>query len=371
MQVRVLKQANPTSKKKILCTVMALVLAMVLTSLLIAVMGHNPFQVYYSMIEGCIGTPHRVRQTIITAIPLVITSIGVGIAFRMRFWNIGAEGQILMGGCFATFAALYFKELPGIVLLPTMMLLGALGGGLWALIPALLKAKFNTNETIVTLMMNYIALKWIVFLQYGPWKDPAAMGFPKIANFTDNAILPKVFGVHIGWIIALSLVGAIYYLIYYTKTGYEIQVLGESENTARYAGMNVKKVILIAMMLSGAICGLTGMIQASAVNNTLTMDLTAGVGNTAIIIAWLSNLKTPWMLVVSILFAILNQGASYIQTVYQIPQAAAEVIQGIILFCILGSQFFIHYKVRFEKDKYPVSGQGIAQSGLKNKEEVA
>lgn len=349
MQVRVTKAANQTSKKKIITTLVAIVIAMIITSLLIAVMGHNPLNVYYSMIEGCFGSGHRFKQTIITAIPLIITAVGVGVAFRMKFWNIGAEGQILMGGCFATFAALYFKSLPAFILLPIMICFGAIGGGLWALIPAVLKAKLNTNETIVTLMMNYIALKWIVFLQYGPWKDPQAMGFPKIANFTDNAILPKVFGVHMGWVIALLLVIGIHYFINYTKTGYEIQVLGESENTAKYAGMNVKKIILIAMITSGAICGLTGMIQASAVNNTLTMELTAGVGYTAIIIAWLSNLKTPWMVVVSMLFAVLTQGASYIQTVYQIPQAAAEVIQGIILFCILGSQFFIQYQVHFDK----------------------
>lgn len=349
MQIRVAKASNPSNKKKVLCTLVAIGLAMIITSVIIAVMGHNPLNVYYSMLEGCLGTSHRIKQTIITAIPLVVTAVGIGIAFRMKFWNIGAEGQILMGGCFATFAALYFKNLPAIVLLPTMILLSAIGGGIWALIPAILKAKFNTNETIVTLMMNYIALKWVVFLQYGPWKDPNAMGFPKIANFTDNAILPKLFGVHIGWLIALILVVVIYYFINHTKIGYEIQVLGESENTAKYAGMNVRKIILVAMMMSGAICGLTGMIQASAVNNTLTMDLTAGVGYTAIIIAWLSNLKTPWMVVVSILFAILTQGASYIQTVYQIPQAAAEVIQGIILFCILGSQFFINYKVHVKE----------------------
>ena len=349
MQIRVAKASNPSNKKKVLCTLVAIGIAMIITSVIIAVMGHNPLNVYYSMLEGCLGTSHRIKQTIITAIPLVVTAVGIGIAFRMKFWNIGAEGQILMGGCFATFAALYFKNLSAIVLLPTMILLSAIGGGIWALIPAILKAKFNTNETIVTLMMNYIALKWVVFLQYGPWKDPNAMGFPKIANFTDDAILPKLFGVHIGWLIALILVVVIYYFINHTKIGYEIQVLGESENTAKYAGMNVRKIILIAMMMSGAICGLTGMIQASAVNNTLTMDLTAGVGYTAIIIAWLSNLKTPWMVVVSILFAILTQGASYIQTVYQIPQAAAEVIQGIILFCILGSQFFINYKVHVKE----------------------
>ena len=203
MQIRVTKASNPSNKKKVFCTLVAIGLAMIITSVIIAVMGHNPLNVYYSMLEGCLGTSHRIKQTIITAIPLVVTAVGIGIAFRMKFWNIGAEGQILMGGCFATFVALYFKNLPAIVLLPTMILLSAIGGSIWALIPAILKAKFNTNETIVTLMMNYIALKWVVFLQYGPWKDPNAMGFPKIANFTDNAILPKLFGVHIGWIIAL------------------------------------------------------------------------------------------------------------------------------------------------------------------------
>lgn len=350
MQIRVSKNGAISAKKKVAITGLAIVLAIILTSVFIGVMGHNPFEVYASMLEGCFGSAHRFRQTVITAIPLIITAVGIAVAFRMKFWNIGAEGQILMGGFAATFAALYFKDLPAIILIPLMIILGMIGGGIWALIPAMLKAKFGTNETIVTLMMNYIALKWIVYLQYGPWKDPAAMGFPKIANFTDNAILPKVFGINMGWIIAIVLVIGIHVLINHTKAGYEIQVLGESENTAKYAGMNVRKIMIFAMLLSGGICGLTGMIQASAVNNTLTMDLTAGVGYTAIIIAWLANLKSPWIVVVSVFFAILTQGASYIQTAYQIPQAAAEIIQGVVLFCVLGSQFFINYKVHFEKE---------------------
>ncbi|MGL4798389.1 MAG: ABC transporter permease [Cellulosilyticaceae bacterium] len=359
MQVKVSKAGIVSVKKKALITGSAIVVAMIVTSLFIAAMGHNPFSVYASMLEGCFGTAHRMRQTVITTVPLVITAVGIAVAFKMKFWNIGAEGQILMGAFMATGAALYLKDLPAVALIPIMILLGIIGGGLWALIPAILKAKFNTNETIVTLMMNYIALKWVVYLQYGPWKDPNAMGFPKIASFTDNAIMPKVFGVHIGWIMAIILVVAIHYLMNHTKIGYEIQVLGESENTARYAGMNIKKIMLIAMVLSGGICGLTGMVQASAVNNTLTMDLTAGVGYTAIIIAWLSNLKTPWIVVVSVLFAILTQGASYIQTAYQIPQAAAEIIQGIVLFSVLGSQFFINYRVNIEKEEKVVVEEGI------------
>ncbi|MGL4736782.1 MAG: ABC transporter permease [Cellulosilyticaceae bacterium] len=347
MQVRITKAKQRSHKERVLITLGAVISALLVTGIFILVMGHNPFNVYFSMVEGSLGSLYRFKETVIKAVPLLITATGIAVAFKMKFWNIGAEGQILMGAFGATFAALYFKELPSIILLPTMMLLGGICGGIWALIPALLKAKWGTNETIVTLMMNYIALKWIIFLQYGPWKDPNSLGFPKIANFTENAILPKVFGVHMGWVIAIVLVVVIHYFISHTKTGYEIQVMGESEQTARYAGMNIKKIIIVSMLISGGICGLTGMIQASAVNNTLTMELTAGVGYTAIIIAWLSNLKTPWMVIVSFLFALLTQGASYIQTVYQIPQSAASIIQGLLLFFVLGSQFFIQYDLKW------------------------
>jgi simple sugar transport system permease protein len=225
-----------------------------------------------------------------------------------------------------------------------MVLAGMLFGGLWALIPAFFKAQWGTNETIVTLMMNYIGIKWVTYLQYGPWRDPKSLGFPKIANFTENAILPEVFGVHIGWIIALVLVVLVHIFMNHTKKGYEIAVIGESINTARYAGINIKKTILIAIMLSGGLCGLVGMIQASAVNNTLSVEITGGVGYTAIITAWLASLSAPLVLLVSVLFAALLEGGSYIQTVFEIPQAAAQILQGIILFFVLGSEFFIRYK---------------------------
>jgi simple sugar transport system permease protein len=203
-------------------------------------------------------------------------------------------------------------------------------------------------------MMNYIGLKWIMYLQYGPWKDPNSLGFPKIANFTDNAILPKLFGVHIGWVIALLLVAAIYIFLKHTKKGYEIAVIGESIDTARYAGINIKRTILIAILLSGGLCGLVGMIQASAVNNTLSVEVTGGIGYTAIITAWLASLSAPVILLVSILFAALLEGGSYIQTVFGIPQSAAQIMQGIILFFVLGSEFFVRYKFIFVKHQNPV-----------------
>jgi simple sugar transport system permease protein len=270
----------------------------------------------------------------------------------MQFWNIGGEGQIAMGAFAASYFALYMNDMPKPVMLLVMILAGMLAGGIWALIPAFFKAQWGTNETIVTLMMNYIALKWITFLQYGPWKDPKSLGFPKIANFPENAILPELLGVHIGWVFALIMVVAIYIFIGHTKKGYEIAVIGESMNTARYAGINIKKTILIAIMLSGGLCGLVGMIQASAVNNTLSVEITGGVGFTAIITAYLSALNAPVILIVSVLFAALLEGGSYIQTVFGIPQSAAEILQGIILFFVLGSEFFVRYKFAFAKRQH-------------------
>lgn len=348
IKVRIVKAKKLSKKKKISLQIFAVLLALVLTGIFILFMGHNPIDVYISMVQGSFGSGHRIVQTIVKTIPLVIAGLGIGIAFKMKFWNIGGEGQMLMGGFGAALIALNFGDSPKFLVIILMIVVGMLCGGLWALFAGILKERFNTNETIITLMMNYIALKWIVYLQYERWKDPESLGFPKIANFSNSAVLPQVLGIHIGWIIALILVVVVHVFLNYTKTGYEISVLGESENTAKYSGMSVKKVILLTTFISGALVGLAGAIQASAVTNTLNIQLTSNVGNTAIIISWLSGLNAIWTLFVSIAFAVLIQGASYIQTAFQIPQAAADIIQAMILFCVLGCQFFLQYKVVFE-----------------------
>ncbi|MCR4435953.1 MAG: ABC transporter permease [Clostridiales bacterium] len=350
---RIVKRAELSKKKAIAIRAAAIVLALVAAAVFIFALGRNPVDVYLSMLKGAFGSSYRFREIIIKAIPLTITSLGIAIAFKMKFWNIGAEGQIFMGAFAASLFALHFRDMQKPLMLLIMAAAGIIAGGLWALIPAFFKAQFGTNETLFTLMMNYIALKWVTYLQYGPWKDPASFGFPKVANFSDNAILPKVFGIHIGWIITLILIAAVYVFINRTKKGYEISVIGESENTARYAGMNVRKIILTAIFISGGICGLTGMIQASAVNNTLAVEVTGGVGFTAIITAWLGQLSAPIIFIVSFLFAALLQGGAYIQSAFQIPQAAAQIIQGTILFFVLGSEFFIQYRLVF-KNEHPL-----------------
>ena len=225
-----------------------------------------------------------------------------------------------------------------------MFLAGMLGGALWGIIPAFFKAKFGTNETLFTLMLNYIALYLISFLRDGPWQDPNSSGFPKIARFGENAQLDKLFGVHVGWLIGLVLVVIVYIYLKYTKQGYEISVVGESRATAQYAGMNYKKIVLRTMAFSGAICGIAGMVQASGSDLTLTTSVAGGVGFTAIIVAWLAQLNPVGILVVSLLFSVLEKGSTVMQSSYGLSAYSADVLQGIILFFVLGCEFFVRYR---------------------------
>lgn len=342
---RVVKRTDLTKKQSVSFRLIAISGALLTTGIFIFFLGFNPLQVYMSMLDGSFGSMYRFKEAIILTIPLVVTSLGISVAFRMKFWNIGAEGQIIMGAFAASYFALFWAKLPIGLLLPLMFIASVAAGGIWALIPAFFKAQFGTNETLFTLMMNYIALKLITYLQYGPWKDPNALGAGKIALFADNASLPEVFGIHIGWIISAALVILVYIFINKTKRGYEIQVIGESENTARYAGMNVKKIILSSLLLSGALCGMVGMFQVSGVNHTLSYQVANGVGFTAIITTWLAGLSAPVIVIVCFLFAVLQQGGTFIQTAFSIHSSVAQLIQGMILFFVLGSEFFIQYRL--------------------------
>lgn len=323
----------------------SILLSLVCAGLVILILGYNPLQVFPSMVIGAVGTEIRLEQTILKAIPLIVASLGILVAFKMKFWNIGGEGQILMGALAASYVALNVDGLSRPLMLVAMAIAAMLAGGLWAFVPALFKAKMGVNETIFTLMLNYIAIKYVTYLQFGPWKSPESQGFPKVATFGEEAILPELFGIHIGWVIALVFVVLVYLFIYHTKKGYEITVVGQSTETARYAGMNISSIIILSMFVSGGLCGLTGMIQASAVEKTLSASLSGGYGYTAIITAWLSRLNPISLVFVSIAFAILLQGGTYIQISMQIPAAVADMMQGIILFFVLGSEFFLQYKV--------------------------
>ena len=316
----------------------------------------NPVEVYKGIFSGAVGTSRRAWVTIRDTMVLLLIAIGLTPAFKMKFWNIGAEGQITMGALGASWVALNLSpNLPQPVMLLLMMIGAAVCGGIWAFIPAIFKAKLGTNETIFTLMMNYVAIKFVTYLQYGPWMDPAANGFPKIAMFPDNAVLPKLGGVNIGWILAILAAAFVYFFMNYTKKGYEITVVGESIETARYAGMNISRIIVVAMLISGGLCGITGMIQASAIEKTLVYGIANGYGFTAIITAWLSKLNAGYAVAVCAVFAMLIQGGQYIQIALGVPSAVSDIVQGLILFFVLGSEFFMRYRVHIGRNSKEVA----------------
>lgn len=345
--VRVVKKTELTGGKLALFSLGGLFLALIAGGIFILALGKNPFSVYQTIFLGAFRSKMAMQGTIKIAIPLLITSLAITLAFKMKFWNIGGEGQIIMGGIFATYFALFHSDWPHWLLLTVMLLAGMIGGGLWGLIPAFFKSKFGTNETLFTLMLNYIALYMIKYFTEGPWRDPTSSGFPKIATFVPNAQLDKVFGVHAGWIIAVILVFLVFFYLQYTKQGYEIAVVGESQNTARYAGMNVSRIVMRTMFLSGAICGIAGMTQATGAAYTLGESITGGVGFTAIIVAWLARLNPFFSVFFTLFLSALQKGSSVMQSAFGLSTYVSDVLQGIILFVILGVDFFTQYKLVF------------------------
>ncbi len=349
--LRIVKKAEIPVAGTVLLSLAALILAILAGGIFILAIGHNPVKIYASIVQGAWRSKIAIKGTIKIAIPLLIASLGITPAFQMKFWNIGAEGQIIMGGIFASYFALFFHQLPHGVLLPVMFLAGMAGGGLWGMIPAYFKTRFGTNETLFTLMLNYIALYIIKYLTEGPWRDPESSGFPKIATFVENARLDQIFGVHAGWLIGLILAVLVFVYLRFTKQGYEISVVGESVNTARYAGMNVKRIVMRTMFLSGAICGIAGMTQVSGAAYTLGEGVAGGVGFTAITVAWLSKLNPFIILIVTVLFSMLEKGCSVMQSTFGLSPAASGILQGIILFFVLAFDFFTRYRFVLRKGR--------------------
>lgn len=349
-RVHITKRTGTSKATELVTRIIAVVAALAASGIVMLIMGYNPIDIFIKIITSTFSKYSRFVLTINKTILLTTLSLGISAAFRMKFWNIGAEGQLYMGAFGAALVAFGFPDLHPALLLPIMGLAGFAFGAAWAVIPALIKAKFSTSETLVTLMMNYIAIAFISYLETGPWKDPESLGAAKIARFSDNAILPDVFGIHAGWIICLALVVVMTILLKYTKLGYQIDVLGESETTARYAGMNTLKIMLAAVVISGGLCGVAGFMQASAIEKSITHQMSGGLGFTAVITAWLAKLKPPVIVLVSFMFSMLLQSGKTLQ-VMGIPSSITEILQGVIIFFVLGSEFFINYRISFRKNK--------------------
>jgi ABC-type uncharacterized transport system permease subunit len=318
--------------------------ALVLGALFLSITGHDPGQAYADMARGALGSGYALQQTVVKAIPLALAGLGVALAFHAGLWNIGAEGQLVMGAFLASWGALTLRW-PAWALLPLMVLLSLAGGALWALLPGAARAFFRTNEIITTLLLNYVALLWVDYLVFGPWADPSSFSFPYSRPFSDAARLPLLPGtqVHMGVVFVVLVAAVLTFVLRRTAWGYEIRIIGQSPRTAAYAGMPVAANILIVMAASGAIAGLAGMGEVSGVIGRIQQGISPGYGYSAIIIAWLGRLD-PWGTVaVALGFAALINGGFALQT-SGVPGAISSMLQALVLFSVLVGDFFVTHR---------------------------
>lgn len=329
----------------------AILLALVVCALVTMLMtGENPFSIYATIFKGAFGTARKTWVTFQNLAVLLGISLAVTPAFKMRFWNIGAEGQVLIG-CLATAACMIClgDKIPNALLILISLLAALVAGGIWGLLPAFFKAKWNTNETLFTLMMNYIATQLSAFFII-VWEVPKGAGKIGIINQNSEAgWLPVIGGQKYLLIILVVAILTVLMYIYlnYSKQGYEIAVVGESRRTASYAGIKVDRVIIRTMALSGALCGLIGLLLTSSTDHTMTTTIVDGRGFTAVMVSWMAKFNPIIMIFVSLLLVVLNRGAGEISTAFGLNRSFADILTGIILFFIIGCEFFINYKVQF------------------------
>jgi len=347
MRYKLIKRETDSLASRIIVPVLSVLMALLFGWIFLWLYGINPAETYLRMWQGAFGNSYAVSETLVKAIPLMLLGLGLSLAFRMKIWNIGAEGQLYMGAFAASGIALFYGHLPALVLLPVMAAAAFIVGGFWGLIPGSLRAYWGVNETIITLMLNYVAISFVDSFIFGPWKDPASLGFPLSPRFSPQAYLPTIGDsrVHIGLLVALLLAVLFYFLLNYTRWGYEVKVVGESPASARYAGINVKRNIMLVMLISGGIAGLAGMIEVSGITHRLQQGISPGYGFTAIIVAWLARLHPFAIILVAILFGALLVGGFGLQ-IFGLPFSIVLMLQGAVLFFLLGGEIFTKYRLQ-------------------------
>ena len=364
--VRIVKKGLPSPTRAIIVRVASLFVALLICSLYILIVGRGEVTLgnaFSQMWNGTFGIPGNERSmrimmwdTAIYAAKLLCVAVALAPAFKMKFWNIGAEGQIVMGGLATAIIMHDFGSLPKPLMLILMVLVCIVCGAIWGVIPAVFKAYWGTNETLFTLMMNYVAMKIMDYF-YNMWKGKLSA----LPTFPKETWFPSLFDHSYGWNIVIFLLLAVlmYFYLKKTKHGYEIAVVGDSANTARYAGINVRKVIIRTMAISGAICGLCGGLTVAAQNHSIAYSaeavhtVTTGYGFTAIIVAWLANFNTLGMILIALLIQFLEKGTGQLGNSFPaFAVGAGNVMIGIVLFCIIGGAFFLNYRLVFRKRKH-------------------
>lgn len=347
----IVKRGSISTGKAIAIRVVAIVIALLVCGLVTTLTtGYNPLQVYTTIFKGAFGSSRKTWVTLQNVAMLLIVSLAVTPAFKMRFWNVGGEGQIMMG-CLASSAVMITMagKLPNAAIIALEIAASIVAGAAWALIPAIFKAKWNTNETLFTLMMNYVATQLVAYFVI-IWEVPKGSGTIGIINQKTQIGWMSIGNKYLLPIIVAGVLTVIMYVyLNYTKHGYEIAVVGESERTARYVGIKVDRVIIRTLAISGAVCGIAGLLLSCGINHTLTTSLSDGRGFTAVMVSWLAKFNPFLMILSSFLLVFLDRGAGEIASVFSLNQSYSDILTGIILFFIIGCEFFIRYQLLFTK----------------------
>ncbi len=342
------------------CSLLLALLVCALVTTLVT--GVNPFGVFAAIVNGSFGTPRKIWVLLQNIAMLLCVSLAVTPAFRMRCWNLGGEGQALIGGLAAAACMILLAgKLPNWAVIVCMIVSSILAGAVWGGIPAFFKARWNTNETLFTLMMNYVATQLVAYYCV-VWESPKGSGQIGIINpNTQIGWFPTIgsYKYLLNIIIVAVLTVGMYVYLNYSKHGYEIAVVGESERTARYVGIKVDRVIIRTMLLSGALCGLAGLLLVGGTGHTLTPNIVEGRGFTAVMVSWLAKFNPIWMILTSFLLVFLGRGAGEIATNFSLNQSFGDILTGIILFFIIGSEFFINYKLVFRKSAEKEAKQDV------------
>ena len=350
MNLHIVKREPMVWYKAVLVRAIAIIASLLVSAVVIMLLtSKNPIEIYSSMISGAFGSSLRIWSLLQNVAILLCIALALTPAFKMKFWNCGGEGQVLVSGLATTAVMMFLGDtLPYPVLLIVMLAASVLAGIIWAVVPAFFKAMWNTNETLFTLMMNYVAIQLVAFfLKYfvksgsGVLEPMPEHGLPVLfgQSYLLNIIIVAVFTV------------LVYIYLKKTKHGYEISVVGESENTAKYIGINVPKVVIRTLIVSGALCGIAGLLLVGGTNHTISTTTVDGRGFTAIMVSWLAKFNPVYMVMTSFLIVFLQKGAGQVSTDFRLPSAISDIVTGIILFFIIGCEFFLQYKILSTKNR--------------------
>jgi simple sugar transport system permease protein len=360
MQLILQKRETISKRATVLVPLISFVVSLLLGAILLAVSGANPFTTYAAMLVGALGSGYGWSEVLVKAIPLMLTGLGVTLAFRMRFWNIGAEGQLTLGAVAAAGVALFWsRNLPGWTVLPLAIVAGCLAGAIWAGIPAVLKALLNVDETLTTLMLNYVAVLYSEHLYYIAWRAPGYNSGTE--RLPEVAWIPRIAGrAHAGIFLGLAVAVALWFVFRRTRWGFELKIIGSNPTAARYLGISIARNIVITLLISGAISGLAGAVEVLGLARRLQQGISVGYGYTAIIIAWMAQLNPLGVVFVSFLMAALLVGGDQIQMRMRLPASVGVVLQGMLLLPMLAGNLFREYTLLIKR---PHADQPAGASG--------